>query len=612
MNNKIKISLVQPNFRQGGETHPQYWLPHSIACVYVYVQQQPQYQDLFELNQIVYKRDHTDLLAPELANDHMVLFSNYMWNWQYNLTLAEKIKHLNPGTQIIFGGPQVSEHRLEQQREQYPFVDTWIVSEGELGFESYIQDYLTGTVKPVYQPQRLKELDIPSPYLIGFFDDLLHAHPDTKWSTTLETNRGCPFKCTFCDWGSLTYAQVKRFPIPKVYAEIEWIARNGIVYVFVADANFGMFKDRDMDIAKHMVSAQKQWGYPEVWNANWHKNSRQDVLPIVETLTRGGKNRAMTLSVQSMSDSVQTAIERRNMETTQLESMFELINARGLSTYTELILPLPLETEASWREGLAEVLRIGQHNSIEIWFHQLLENAESTKSHIDQFGFEYRTLPGYVSGGLEPHSENILENTDVVVSTNTMTYSEFVDCWQYASMIINFHCGGWTQLIARVLHQSGEVDYAITYDQLWHALESDSGYIGRAWQQQRADLDAFLSGTSSNGFSAHTFLWRFNRVLHSNPTESWAFIRKALATYSELLDAQQAFVHLNTDNSTTEYTCNHNYFEFLSGRNMPIEQGVWHYHLITDLLPSTIEEHLDNLYYKRRMGYGKKRVVAVH
>ena len=612
MQNKITVSLVQPNFRQGGDTHPQYWLPHSAACVYVYVAEQPRFRDLLRINEIVFRREHTDQLAPRLANDNLVLFSNYMWNWEYNLTLARKIKHLNPQCNIIFGGPQVSEHRLEQQQAQYPFVDTWIVSEGELSFESYIIDYLNSAVKPVYSAQRLQELDIPSPYLTGFFDELMAANPDIKWSTTLETNRGCPFKCTFCDWGSLTYATVKRFPIPKVYQEIEWIAANHIVYVFVADANFGMFKDRDHDIAREMVAAQQRHGYPEVWNANWHKNSRQDVLPIVETLTAGGKNRAMTLSVQSMTDAVQSAIERRNMETTQLESMFDLINSRGLSTYTELILPLPRETAESWREGLARVLDIGQHNSIEIWFHQLLENAESTKTHIDLYGFEYRTLAGYVSGGSEPHDEDILENTDVVVATNTMTYEQFKDCWQYASMIINFHCGGWTQLIARVLVGSGETDYASIYNKLYTALETDNTVIGSEWRRQRADLDSFLNGKAANGFSAHTFLWRFNTVLHTNAEAAWVFIRKALPTYFSLYAAQRDYIHLITDNSTSINTYEHNYFEYLSGFKGPVVKGTHRYRLITDKTPDSLQQHLDNLYYRRRMGYGKKTVQRIH
>jgi len=316
----------------------------------VYSAYSDEFKDLFELNQIVFRRENIDSISLSMATDDIILFSNYMWNWEYNKCLAERIKSINPDVRIVFGGPQVSEHRLEEQQKKLWYVDTFIVSEGELSFREYCEDLIADTVKPVYDIKRLEDLDIPSPYLLGFFDELLKNNPGVRWNTTLETNRGCPFKCTFCDWGSLTYAKVKRFPMPKVQQEIEWISRNSIEYVFIADANFGMFPDRDMQIAQWMTEYQSKYGYPEVWNANWHKNSRQNVIPIVEHLTAGGKNRAMTISVQSMNDGVQTAIERKNMDISHMEDMFDIINSKGLASYTELILPLPLETTDSWRE----------------------------------------------------------------------------------------------------------------------------------------------------------------------------------------------------------------------------------------------------------------------
>ena len=607
------ISLVQPNFSQGSHTYKSYWLPHSIACVYTYTAYDPDYRDIYSLNQLIYKRSAIDSTSLMCAGDDVVLFSNYMWNWQYNLTLAQQIKTLNPKCIIVFGGPQVSEHRLESQQAQYPFVDTWIISEGELSFRQFTDDLLVGRdhIKRQYGAARLEHLDIPSPYLLGFFDDLIEDNPDISWSTTLETNRGCPFKCTFCDWGSLTYAKVKRFPEHKVYQEIEWISRNKIGYVFVADANFGMYPERDMLIAQCMTENQQKYGYPEVWNANWHKNSRQNVIPIVEHLTAGGKNRAMTISVQSMSEGVQTAIERKNMDISHMEDMFELINSKGLASYTELILPLPLETAQSWREGLAEVLRIGQHNSIEIWFHQLLENAESTRSHIDQYGFETRELSGYVSGAIEPGDADILEKTEVVVATNTMTYDEFIDCWQYASMIINFHCGGWTQLASRVRVAQGETDYLTFYDALFDQLNASPCIIGSKWRQQRENLCYFLDGLAPNGFSAHTFLWDFNRVLHENYTASWKFISDTINLEGSLAYAQKELIHNYYDDYPKKIILPANYYEYLNNYSGEPQNGLFEYQINPNNKPDTVEKHLDNLYFKRRMGYGKNTINEI-
>ena len=57
---------------------------------------------------------------------------------------------------------------------------------------------------------RLRELSpLPSPYLENVFEPLLDANPDERWLALWETNRGCPFSCTFCDWGSATAAKEK-------------------------------------------------------------------------------------------------------------------------------------------------------------------------------------------------------------------------------------------------------------------------------------------------------------------------------------------------------------------------------------------------------------------
>ena len=245
----MRISLVQPNFRQGGNTFSGYWLPHSIACVYTFVEEKN--PDYFDVNRVIFRREAVAVASESMRNDGMILFSCYMWNWEYNLELSKRIKEINPDAIIVFGGPQVSEFRLEEQQEEFYWVDSWIVSEGELSFEKLINELReTGTIQKTYDATRLMDLDIPSPYTNGFFDQIIDDNPDIKWSTTLETNRGCPFKCSFCDWGSLTYSKIKKFPVPKVYQEIEWLGKNKIEYIFVADANFGVFPDRDSEIPR--------------------------------------------------------------------------------------------------------------------------------------------------------------------------------------------------------------------------------------------------------------------------------------------------------------------------------------------------------------------------
>ena len=62
--------------------------------------------------------------------------------------------------------------------------------------------------------------------------------------------------CSYCEW-CFTH-KIRKFPIEKIKAEIEWIASKKIRYCYCADANFGIL-ERDVEIAKYVVE-QKNYG----------------------------------------------------------------------------------------------------------------------------------------------------------------------------------------------------------------------------------------------------------------------------------------------------------------------------------------------------------------
>ena len=609
----MKLSLVQPNFRQGGSAFSGYWLPYSIGCVYSYSAQTSEFKDKLELNKLVFRREKIEWASDDMAQDDIVLFSCYMWNWEYNKALAKLLKEKSPDVQIVFGGPQVTEFRNAEQIDQLPYVDTFIISEGELSVHEYLTDFEKGNTRKLYSANRVEDLDIPSPYLTGVFDKIILDNPDIKWSTTLETNRGCPFSCTFCDWGSLTYAKVKKFPMEKVYQEIEWLGANKIEYIFMADANFGIFPDRDMPITDYILDVQKRTGFPATVNANWHKNAKQNVIEIVKKFISNGFNRGMTLSVQSMDDDVLKVIKRKNMQSSHLGDMMDLLNKEGIGSYTELILPLPLETTDTWRQGLADVLDIGQHNSIEVWFHQVLENATSNlPEHKNEYGFKTIELPDYVAGDREPdHDQHISEITEIVKETNTMPHEEFLDNWMYAWMIINFHCGGWAQVITRVWDKQGKQTYRESYDQLFDAIQNDTGIVGDKYNETRQILDTYMTtGKMTEGAYGHTLFWYANRTFHKHYSEVMEFIGNTFDTRdkrSGLLETQKAFVSNITDTYPKTFECKWNYLEYINNADAKLIPKHYVWEIDTEKVWSSDEQYLEWLYFRRRQGFGKTK-----
>ena len=609
----MKISLIQPNFRQGGSAFSGYWLPYSVGCVYSYSAQSPEFKDKLELNQLVFRREKIEWASDNMTGDDIVLFSCYMWNWEYSKALAEMLKEKSPDTQIVFGGPQVTEFRSAEQIEQLPYVDTFIISEGELSVHQYLKDFEKGETKKLYEANRVNDLDIPSPYLTGVFEKIIADNPEIKWSTTLETNRGCPFSCTFCDWGSLTYAKVKKFPTEKVYQEIEWLGINKIEYIFMADANFGIYPERDMAITDYILDVQARTSFPATVNANWHKNAKQNVIDIVKKFISNGFNRGMTLSVQSMDDDVLKVIKRKNMEASHLGDMMAVLNKEGIGSYTELILPLPLETTDTWRRGLADVLEIGQHNSIEIWFHQVLENATSNlPEHKNEYGFKTIELPDYVAGDRElDHAQHISEITEIVKETNTMPYEEFLDNWMYAWMIINFHCGGWAQVITRVWDKQGKQTYKESYDQLFEAIQNDTGIVGDKYRETRHILDTYMTtGIMTEGAYGHTLFWYANQDFHRNYDAVMEFIGNTFDTRdkrSGLLETQKAFVTNIKDEYPQTFEAKWNYLDYINDADTELTPKNYKWIIDIEKQWSSDEQYLEWLYFRRRQGFGKTK-----
>ena len=95
----ITVSLVQPNFRTGGNSFAGYWLPYSVGCVYSY-SAFGDFKDQLEINQVIFRREHTDTASDNMIGDDIVLFSNFMWNWEYNKDLAKQLKKKSPETII--------------------------------------------------------------------------------------------------------------------------------------------------------------------------------------------------------------------------------------------------------------------------------------------------------------------------------------------------------------------------------------------------------------------------------------------------------------------------------------------------------------------------------
>lgn len=297
------------------------------------------------------------------------LFSSYVWNHALNLEVADKIRRRSPGALLVFGGPHVPRHREDTLGflTQHPFIDVVVLGEGEQACAELLEALNgnfadRGSLKQVpgiaYRDvsgihftaprQRVRDLDqLPSPYLTGEFDPWLRDFP----LAVLETNRGCPFGCTYCDWGSATLEKVSKFAPERVIAEIDYLTRHRSETIFIADANFGML-EQDIEIARALVAARQRHGYPRRLFTNFAKNGGRRLMETIRVLHVGGLLPTGIIALQTTDPTVLAAIRRDNIRTSSFEDMMTFFHRERIPMASDLMIGLPGQTPDSFAGDL--------------------------------------------------------------------------------------------------------------------------------------------------------------------------------------------------------------------------------------------------------------------
>lgn len=635
--NKKKVSLVQVNFQQGPTHLNAYYLPYSIGLIWSYAYQFQHIKEQFELDHIIFIRENINANVEKLKNQDIIAFSCYVWNKNYSLTLAKKVKEHNPNCKIIFGGPEVAYEDIMLFKKN-PFIDIVVKNEGELVFKEILdgQDPLLIPGLVVNQftnpidtgdARRIDDLSkIPSPYLTGFFDKLIESNPHIEWNATLETNRGCPYACTFCDWGSLTYNKVKLFDLKRIFDEMEWIAKHRCGYLSVTDANFGMFVDRDNAIIDKFIDLQKKYGYPYTFNVSWAKNQKKEVINIVKKLIDNDSaiNHGLTLSFQSFDPVVLDLIKRKNMHTEKINEIFDAAEKNGVPVLSELILGLPGETIDSWKENFFKLFRAGNHSGIDVFQAQLLENAEMNKLQRKLYNIKSITVFDYMSGS---HNNNDLaEGVEIITQTKTMPFKDMIQSQIWSLFINSFHIHGLTNWISRFLFKFKNLDYKEFYNSLWLYIQHDN------WvQEQLNEFEYYTSQWMCEGKINHptilgleihgwNLIHRFIINLHVQKKKS--HIMNLLNNFIIQFDLDEELKNdlINLQNwYTIDYSELHCYPK-VQAFNYNIYQYVVNGHcelnyknnfLQFDFLENksmNFQEFLEKIYYSRRRNFGKSQI----
>lgn len=468
---KKNIYMVQPNYLHGNSTY----FPFAVGTLIARAKADEQINEIYDFKDIIFLRENTDKVLEKLEKPAVVGFSNYIWNYEYNRLLASKLRKKYPECVIVFGGHHIGEN--EEVFEECPFADYFIYGEGEEVFSKLLLA-LAGIGKIEEIPNIaykqngsyhltfkacMTEADYPSPYLTGCFDSILENYPQLKFYAVIETSRGCPYKCKYCDWGNLDSKKVKFFPLEKIYAELEWLGEHGIDGFGGADANFGIVK-RDEEIIDRMIEIHNRTGHLRNFQTSYAKNSNDIVFNMTKKLNECGMNKGVTLSFQSLSEEALKNVGRENIPIENYKSLLRRYSNAGIATYTELILGLPGETYESFVEGIEILLEAGQHHAIYIHNCEYLPCAGmSNKEYTEKYAVGVTKTPLN-----QPHREaNMVDEAEeysrIVTSTYSMSEKDWINSNIFSCAVQCFHHGGLLPFVAIYLFREKGIKYTDFY-----------------------------------------------------------------------------------------------------------------------------------------------------
>jgi radical SAM superfamily enzyme YgiQ (UPF0313 family) len=347
------------------------------------------------------------MTAPGLASalfrqgvPDVLAFSTFGWNFRAFGALATTFKQLNPEGLVVFGGVHVT-NQGERVFRLVPAADIVVNGEGEITFRELLRAYLAGRRGELHDiaglsfrtpdgrtvttsdRERIKDLEIiPSPFLTGAIPMVDSAGNFLYDVGMLETNRGCPYSCSFCYWGGATGQKVRSFSRERLRAELELFGRYKVPNICLCDSNFGMLS-ADLEFVEDLVAVRQKYGYPRRMDPSWAKNKSRVFYEIVQRMKEADLHATFTLALQSLDNNTLSLARRRNMKLNVWNDLAEWLGDQKLECFVELIWGMPGETVESFLDGYDRVAqritRIATYSLIIIPNTEFSDNSDKYK-----------------------------------------------------------------------------------------------------------------------------------------------------------------------------------------------------------------------------------------
>lgn len=334
-----------------GEKERGYYPKLGVLYVAAYLEKVTRRQPAFvdcPANGVGYKDlpSYISAFKPDLVGIGVLTF-----NLLDALKCARLVKTVSPATKICFGGFHVGHYPRETLA--YADVDYVVHGEGERPFTWLVQALEASATKQQLekipgigwkeekelhlnsskdQVPDLNELPFPARHLIDL-EKYSHILSNGNQFTTLQSSRGCPFACTFCD---IRRSGFRARSPENVLQEIGHLVDIGVDDLFFVDDTITIQKRRVHEICRLIARSGIK--------VNYKISARVDTVTpeLLDDLAKSGCYR-IHYGVETATPRLMKYMEKGTTPEI-VERAFRMTKAAGIQTLAYMMIGIPTET----------------------------------------------------------------------------------------------------------------------------------------------------------------------------------------------------------------------------------------------------------------------------
>lgn len=430
---------------------------HSNPAVYSLKRFAGEYTDAVEIAEYTINNRMEDILEDIYRRKPDVIgFSCYIWNIGMVEKLMGELHKLLPKLPVFLGGPEVT-YDADKLLRKYPYLTGIFIGEGEATFAQVVKYYvkknpeslkdipglmLRSGMTPERKPLNLTDV----PFL---YDDMA---PFTNRIIYYETQRGCPFRCSYCL--SSIDKTVRFRDIEVVKKELAFFLEKKVKQVKFVDRTFNCNHDHAMAVWQYLYDHDNG-----VTNFHFEIAGdilREDEIALVAKMRPGLVQ--FEIGVQSTNTDTLREI-RRVMDIEKLKQVVAALKAaHNVHIHLDLIAGLPYEDYDSFARSFDDVYAM-EPEQLQLGFLKVLKGSYMAEM-AESYGLVYTDYAPYE-----------------VLYTNWLSFTEICRLKRIEEMVeIYYNSGQFAHSLPVIIADFGQGAFAF-YEALADFYEEQGFFV---------------------------------------------------------------------------------------------------------------------------------------